>query len=237
MPYSIFISLARFLPRAVGGITTSPRERHKYPAGRLSPEEPGRAGGDPRKAIRPGAGGRRLLLIFPALFLLPPLSSPPAALAGEARPAPIRGESPLDQAIREAEAEAERLGNPPDPVSAGWGLSEILSLAALGLAVILMLWAVRWSRGFGFTRSGSREMRLLDRLAVGRQASLLVIRLRGRDYWLAEHSRGVTLLAELAAADGQRKVGEKPPGTPPLGKENGAEPARPGPPGKAAAEA
>jgi flagellar biogenesis protein FliO len=93
----------------------------------------------------------------------------------------------------------ENAASPPLPASdpGGWSFSDFISLAALLLALALMLLATRWTRRPAFFRSQGREMRLLDRLAIGRQSTLLLIQLRGREYWLADHPGGVTLLAEL----------------------------------------
>ncbi len=74
-------------------------------------------------------------------------------------------------------------------------MGEALSVVALLAALALMLLATRWSRG-AFRRAPGREMRLLDRMALGRHSSLLLVRVRGRDYWLAEGQSAITLLAD-----------------------------------------
>ena len=82
----------------------------------------------------------------------------------------------------------------------GWTLGDWLSILALVAALAMMFGVMRWSRGLSPFRGGgakNREMTVLDRMAIGRQSTLLVIRLRGNDYFIADHPQGVTLLSEL----------------------------------------
>ncbi len=105
-----------------------------------------------------------------------------------------------EQALRQAEEDVRRLDAMEEEEGGGWGLGEMLSVAALLAALGLMLLATRWSRG-AFRRVPGREMRLLDRMALGRNSSLLLVRVRGRDYWLAEGQNAVTLLADWPAQE------------------------------------
>ena len=153
-----------------------------------------------RRASRRSAGassGRghysaRLLPLFFAL--LPALT---ASAPGIEAPPAAGGESPWSRAIHENEEAARSLEREKETAATGWGVSDALGLIALVLAAFLVFRAVRWTRGFGAGRGGGREMRLLDRLALGRQSALLLVRLRDRDYWLAEGANGVSLLADL----------------------------------------
>jgi len=132
----------------------------------------------------------------------------PAGLYAEAGPAPdnpvpaavpAAGRRPvtLGEAVRKNE-EALREARDAEAGEGGWSLADWLALMAFAAALGLMAWAVRWTRGLApFRGVRGREMAVLDRLAAGRQSTLLVIRLRGRDYWLADHPGGVTLLARL----------------------------------------
>ncbi len=130
---------------------------------------------------------RYLCILALPLCLAPPL---PAA----------EPPSPLAEVIQSAEEEMRRATPPERPRSGAWGVSEVLGLAALLAAIALALLAVRRTRGMAFGSGGGREMRLLDRMAIGRNSTLLLVRLRGRDYWLADHPGGVTLLSELPDA-------------------------------------
>lgn len=133
----------------------------------------------------------RVVLILLAAFV-PPLS----AMDGAPSPDSAR-ESPYGRAIRDAEADLKALEDKSGAAGGGWGISEYLSVAALVLAVGIMLWTARFTRRLSWRKVPGREMRLVDRMTVGRQSSLLVVRLRGRDYWLAESPNGIALLAEL----------------------------------------
>ncbi|MCL2001347.1 MAG: flagellar biosynthetic protein FliO [Planctomycetes bacterium] len=132
-------------------------------------------------------------------------------IAGEDSP---RSPGRFDAAIRTAEDDLARMDKERRDDGERWSIGNILSVAALAAALVLMWWVMRWTRSGGgglFRAPGGREMSVIDRLAVGRQTTLFVIRLRGRDYWLADHPRGVTLLAEIQ----QPANGPPLPGTPP----------------------
>ncbi len=135
------------------------------------------------------------LLILP--FLLLPL---PCVRAAE--PA-ANGEPPAAKtyrdALQEAERDLRRMDAAPEPDGGGWRLSDYIGLVALLVAIGLMFWASRWTRRFFFRQVPGREMRILDRMAVGRNSSLLLVQLRGRVYWLAEHPGGVTRLDDWPA--------------------------------------
>ncbi len=140
------------------------------------------------------------VLLAAALFGLLAFARPAAAQGGETAPAGTV--SPYQAAIERAEEDLRRRETSDQPAG-GWGVSEMLGLAALLAAVVLLLLATRWMRGGGgvFKVQG-REMRLLDRMAVGRQTTLLLVRLRGKDYWLADGPGGVKLLDQWPAVEG-----------------------------------
>ena len=133
------------------------------------------------------------------------------------------GQAALEEALRRAELESREVGEGGQTGAAGWSAGDWLSVAAFLAALALMAWATRaFRRGPLFGGGRGREMVLLDRMAIGRQSTLLVIRLRGRDYWVADHPRGVTLLAPLDAEGPAPPAGAKPgadggPGQPPQG--------------------
>lgn len=117
-------------------------------------------------------------------------------------------ESPYQQAIKNAEEELAQNADASARSPAGWNLSDFLGLAALAAALALVVWATRWSRGSLFRPVAGREMRMLDRMAISKNTTLILVRLRGRDYWLADHAQGVTLLHEDEAS------GDEPPPSP-----------------------
>ena len=117
----------------------------------------------------------------------------------------------FESAIRRAEDDLAKRGTKAQDATEGWSIGDVLSVMALVAALLLMWRVMRWTRGGGVFRApGGREMSVLDRLAVGRQTTLLVIRLRGRDYWLADHPQGVTLLAENILPADWSSPSEKP---------------------------
>ncbi len=140
------------------------------------------------------------VLLYAALVLLAFAPFPAAAADAEERAA-----TPYEQAIREAErelaTEADVGGNGAITSPASWGMKEWLGLVALLAAVGLMVAMARRVRGLGFgLRPGGaagREMRVIDRLVLGRRESLIIVRLRGRDYWLSQSEESIRLLAEL----------------------------------------
>lgn len=109
--------------------------------------------------------------------------------------------TPYGKAIEETVSELSRTETAPRNADGGWSWSAGLSLVALLAAVGCMVFLSRWLRRLPFAVGGrGREMAILDRVPLTRQSSLLIVRLRGRDYWLAEHPHGVELLTELPAA-------------------------------------
>lgn len=136
--------------------------------------------------------------------------------AGKAALAPLPGRVALNDALRRAERELA--GGDADgsdtrdaadadgavggrASSRGWSLGDWISLLALGIALALMAGLLRWSRGRSWIAAkttGGGGMLLVDRMAIGRQSTLLVVRLRGRDYLIADAGDGgVRLLKEL----------------------------------------
>lgn len=113
-----------------------------------------------------------------------------------------------EEAIRDAQRDLSTRSSDGVDSPGVFGISELLGLAALLAALVLVLWLTRWMRGAAFGRVGSREIRILDRLAIGRNSALLLVRLRGRDYFLAEHQGGVSVLREMAG-DGMEAGGEE----------------------------
>lgn len=111
------------------------------------------------------------------------------------------GAALYEQAIKEAENELARTESAAAVHTDGWGVTEVLSLVALLVAIVLVFLATRWSRGLVVGKRGGGEMRILDRMAIGKQNTLLIVRLRGRDYWLAEGADGVRRLEDWPAAD------------------------------------
>lgn len=102
------------------------------------------------------------------------------------------------EAIREAENDLQHLETDKE-TTGGWKLSEYLGLAALLVAIALTFFASRWTRRLFFRQAPGREMRVLDRMAVGKNSSLLLVQLRGRVYWLADHPGGITKLEDWPA--------------------------------------
>lgn len=98
------------------------------------------------------------------------------------------------QALAEAERESLDRQAREEGAAGGWSLSDAIGLAALAVAIGLVFWASRWTRSLVFRQPTGREMRLVDRMAISRNSSLVMIEIRGRVYWLAEHPNGVTRL-------------------------------------------
>lgn len=141
-----------------------------------------------KHSLNPLALTLLLTLAFTSLFAAESAPPSPAGQweAGDA----------YDHALRNAEKELKDYGKGNGDAAGGWSLSAVLSLVALLLAIGLAVWATRWMRGNSLLRPSGREMRIVDRMAVGKQSSLLIVRIREKDYWLAEHASGITLLAE-----------------------------------------
>lgn len=140
--------------------------------------------------------------LFSVLVAFLAVAPSPHAGEGPTVPAAPATADVYERAIREAEHELARAKEPTAAAaSGGWGVGEVLSLVALLAAIALAVWATRWSRGlFPGKRGGAGEMRVLDRLAVGKSNTLVLIRLRGRDYWLSEGPGGVNVLGDWPAA-------------------------------------
>ncbi len=149
-------------------------------------------------------------LVFCCVFLLLPVFLPGERFCRAADAPASSSVSPYDRALREAEEDLRRLTR-EEEASGGWGMGELLSVVALVAALGLMLVAMRWSKG-AFRRPGGREMRLVDRMMLGRNTSLVLVRLRGREYWLAESPNAVTVLADWPAPENAAPAKSETPG-------------------------
>jgi flagellar biogenesis protein FliO len=130
-----------------------------------------------------------------AVFLM---SLTMAAFGGEngaASPSAPGQKEAFRQAMRNAEEELRDYGAEADNQGA-WSLSAILSLVALAMAVGLAAWMTRRLRGRGWAAAPEKEMRIIERLSLGRQSALLIVEVGGRRYWVADHPRGIALLGE-----------------------------------------
>ena len=81
----------------------------------------------------------------------------------------------------------------------GWSISSILSLIALAVATGMVIWLGRRWRNPSWSLSSNREMRILERMTIGRNTNLILVRVRETEYLLAEHPHGVTPVAEWPA--------------------------------------
>lgn len=116
--------------------------------------------------------------------------------------------NPYGKAIEETVGQLSQNATAPREQDGGWSWSTGLSLIALLAAVGFMVFLSRWLRRLPLVGGGrGREMQVLDRLPLTRQSSLLIVRVRGRDYWLAEHAHGVSLLSGLPQAAGGGATG------------------------------
>ena len=85
---------------------------------------------------------------------------------------------------------------------------DLLSLLGIILALLLVLGGcylvTRWAgKGMGGgLGGGSARMRVVERLAVGRDQALLVVRLADRYLLIGSSSAGFSLLAELTEEEG-----------------------------------
>ncbi|MDR1519825.1 MAG: flagellar biosynthetic protein FliO [Planctomycetota bacterium] len=164
---------------------------------------------------RRGLGGWPAALLFAASAVF----IPPAG-AADSPAAPDSAQSPFERSIHENEA-ALRQMEQGEAAAKGWGLAEILGLAALLAAVGMMLWLARLMRGGPLAKKSGREMRLVDRLALERQSELLIVRIRGRDYWIARTPHSIVLLAELPEAAASAETPDRPREAPIRGKPGG----------------
>ena len=89
-------------------------------------------------------------------------------------------------------------------------VQEVLSLLGILLVMVLVLggcylvtrWAGTGLAGrFGASPVG-RQMRVLERLAVGRDQAVLVVQVAGRYFLLGSSPSGISLLAELTEEEG-----------------------------------
>ena len=144
------------------------------------------------------------LLVFLVAFL-PPFDARAAESA--AMPQPHRAQT-YQEAIQEAEQE-QKLRDERESTDSGWRMSGYLGLVALLAAIGLMFWASRWTRRLFFRQAPGREMRVIDRMAIGKNSTLLLVQMRDRVYWIADHPGGVAKLDDWpATADSPN-----PPGT------------------------
>ena len=91
-----------------------------------------------------------------------------------------------------------------------WG--DVLSLLGILLVLLLVLaaswlvtrWAGQMGQGGRFSMTGSApgRLRVLDRLAVGRDQSLLVVQVAKRYFLIGSSPSGPSLLAELTEEEG-----------------------------------
>ena len=87
-------------------------------------------------------------------------------------------------------------------------MREVLSLLGILLVLLLVLGGcylfTRWAgRGLGGTLGGgSTRMRVVERLAVGRDQALLVVRVADRYLLVGSSPNGFSLLAELTEEEG-----------------------------------
>ena len=92
-----------------------------------------------------------------------------------------------------------------------WG--DVLSLLGILLVLLLVLaaswlvtrWAGQMGQGGRFSMTGSApgRLRVLDRLAVGRDQSLLVVQVAKRYFLIGSSPSGSSLLAELTEEEGE----------------------------------
>ncbi len=124
-----------------------------------------------------------------AVLLCRPL---PVAAGGEAADSVMDYSAAIERAEEDLRALTTEGESRP-----GWGLSEALSIAALAIAIVFILFTAKWTRGTRFSGIRAGEMRILDRLSISRHSTLFLIRLRSRDYWIAESQQGVAFLADV----------------------------------------
>lgn len=118
------------------------------------------------------------------------------------------GTTTYSRAIEEAEQALRDLDGSEQAKNKGWALADFLALAALVAAIGLVLWASRWSRRLFFRQAPGREMRILDRMSIGKNSTLLLVKMRGKVYWLADHPSGVTRLDDWPEGEAPASVSE-----------------------------
>ncbi len=76
-------------------------------------------------------------------------------------------------------------------------VSMVLALLGTGCVLVMTYYASRWyARRMGPSASG-RHLKLVDRLPVGKSASICIMELGGRQYLMGISETGVRLLKEL----------------------------------------
>lgn len=80
-----------------------------------------------------------------------------------------------------------------------WDVLSVLgSLIGFVLLLVLAWWAARFvGRGYGYNGSGSRSLQVLDRLPMGGEKQLLVVKAAGRVLLLGVTAHRVEVLCEL----------------------------------------
>jgi flagellar biogenesis protein FliO len=77
-------------------------------------------------------------------------------------------------------------------------LSVALTFAGMALVLVLTYFASRWYAGrMGSTVSG-KHIKVIDRLFIGKTASILIIELSGVQYLVGVTEQGITILKELS---------------------------------------
>jgi flagellar biogenesis protein FliO len=139
------------------------------------------------------SGAIPLLLGIAAVFLLPLAM---AAIGGENGTFTPGQKEAFRQAMLNAEEELRDYGGDEDKTGA-WSVSAILSLVALAIAVGFAAWMTRRLSGRRWVVvSAGKEMRIVERLPLGRQSALFIIEVGDRRYWVAEHPCGIAMLSE-----------------------------------------
>ncbi|MDR0362005.1 MAG: flagellar biosynthetic protein FliO [Planctomycetota bacterium] len=110
------------------------------------------------------------------------------------------------QAMRNAEEELRGYGGHADNKGA-WSLSMILSLVALAAAIGLAAWLTYRLRGSRWCSTAGKEMRIIERLPLGRQSALIIVEVDERRYLVADHPCGIVLLGDCLPV---RNAGESP---------------------------
>jgi flagellar biogenesis protein FliO len=80
-------------------------------------------------------------------------------------------------------------------------LSLIIGILAFALISVLCYLGLRWISRRGFSGMGSKHMKVIDRLAVGRDSYLLMLQVSGRILLVSVGKEGSSLLCELRAED------------------------------------
>ncbi|MDR1571941.1 MAG: flagellar biosynthetic protein FliO [Clostridiales Family XIII bacterium] len=80
-----------------------------------------------------------------------------------------------------------------------WGdvLSIILALVGIAAVLALTYLASRWYAGRAGPMAAGRHIKVIDRLALGKSGSILIIELQGIQYLIGAGDQGVSILKEL----------------------------------------